>query len=415
MSPTPRAAALIAAGALAALVVPLGVAAVVLLVVLAVTLVDALAVRRAPEVRRTVPGFMSRGIAAPVLLELVRPVAGSVRIRQPLPPDLALDPPEADERLAATIVASRRGRHVLPAPATRVDGPLGVGRWYHRPGEEAEIVVYPDLVNAFRLALAIRQGRFRDPGRARRGPLGLGTDFESVRDYVADDDVRQVNWRATARLGRPMSNQYRVEQDRDVVCVVDTGRLMAAPLGNMTRLDAAVDAVAAVAAVSEELGDRCGAIAFDAEVRRDLAPRRRGARAVIRAVFDLEPTPVESDYELAFRRVGDAKRSLVIVLTDLLEESAARPLVEAVPLLARRHAVVVASAADTDLDEALRKEPRAAVDVYAASVALDVLAARSRVAAQLRHAGADVLEAPPEGLAAACIGAYVRAKARARL
>ena len=415
MSPTPRAAALIAAGALAALVVPLGVAAVVLLVVLAVTLVDALAVRRAPELRRTAPGFLSRGVAAPVVLELARPVVGSVRIRQPMPPDLALDPPEADERLVATIVASRRGRHVLSSPATRVDGPLGLGRWYHRPGEEAEVVVYPDLVNAFRLALAIRQGRFRDPGRARRGPLGLGTDFESVRDYVPDDDVRQVNWRATARLGRPMSNQYRVEQDRDVVCVVDTGRLMAAPLANMTRLDAAVDAVAAVAAVSEELGDRCGAIAFDAEVRRDLAPRRRGARAVIRAVFDLEPIPVESDYELAFRRVGDAKRSLVIVLTDLLEESAARPLVEAVPLLARRHAVVVASAADTDLDETLRREPQAAVDVYAASVALGVLAARSRVAAQLRRAGADVLEAPPESLAAACVGAYVRAKARARL
>jgi uncharacterized protein (DUF58 family) len=415
MSPTPRAAALIAAASLAALVVPPGVAAVALVVVLAVTLVDALAVRRAPELRRTLPGFLSRGIAAPVLLELARPVVGAVRIRQPMPPDLELDPPEADERLAAAIIASRRGRHVLPAPATRVDGPLGLGRWYHRTGEEAEIVVYPDLVNAFRLALAIRQGRFRDPGRARRGPLGLGTDFESVRDYVPDDDVRQVNWRATARLGRPMSNQYRVEQDRDVVCVVDTGRLMAAPLGNMTRLDAAVDAVAAVAAVSEELGDRCGAIAFDAKVRRDLAPRRRAARAVIRAVFDLEPTPVESDYELAFRRVGDAKRSLVIVLTDLLEESAARPLVEALPLLARRHAVVVASAADTDLDEALRREPQAAVDVYAASVALGVLAARSKVAAQLRHAGADVLEAPPESLAAACVGAYVRAKARARL
>ena len=212
-----------------------------------------------------------------------------------------------------------------------------------------------------------------------------------------------------------MSNQYRVEQDRDVVCVVDTGRLMAAPLRDRTRLDAAVDAVAAIAVVADELGDRCGVIAFDAAVRRDLQPRRRGSRAVIQAVYDLEPTPVESDYELAFRRVGDAKRSLVLVLTDLLEEAAARPLVDAVPLLARRHAVVVASAADTDLGEAVRREPRTPVDVYAASVALDVLAARARVTAQLRHAGAEVLEAPPESLAAACVGAYLRAKARARL
>src|SRR5437764_1031252 len=80
------------------------------------------------------------------------------------------------------------------------------------------------------LALAVRQGRFRDAGQRSRGPLGLGLEFESVRDYLPDDDIRQVNWRATARLGRPMSNQHRVEQDRDVLCVVDAGRLMGAPL-----------------------------------------------------------------------------------------------------------------------------------------------------------------------------------------
>ena len=105
----------------------------------------------------------------------------------------------------------------------------------------------------------------------------------------------------------------------------------------------------------------------------------------------------------------------MLVLTDLLEESAARPLVEAVPILARRHAVVVASAADVDLAETLATEPRTPRDVYAASVALDVLAARRRVTRQLRRAGADVVEAAPDRLAAACVGAYLRAKALARL
>ena len=83
--------------------------------------------------------------------------------------------------------------------------------------------MYPDLLAARRLALSVRQGRFRDQGISARGPLGLGTEFELVRDYLPDDDIRQVNWRATARLGRPMSNQYRIEQDRDVIVVVDAG------------------------------------------------------------------------------------------------------------------------------------------------------------------------------------------------
>jgi uncharacterized protein (DUF58 family) len=212
-----------------------------------------------------------------------------------------------------------------------------------------------------------------------------------------------------------MSNQYRIEQDRDVFCVVDIGRLMAAPLGDQTRLDAAVDAAAAVAAVADVVGDRCGALAFDAEVVRTLEPRRKGAKAVIQALFDLEPTSADSDYELAFQTIRDRKRAFVIVLSDLLEEAAARPLVEAVPILARRHAIAVASAADTDLDDFVHKEPQRPSDVYRSAVALDVLAARRRVAAELSRAGAEVVEAPPSRLAAACVASYLRAKRRARL
>jgi uncharacterized protein (DUF58 family) len=135
----------------------------------------------------------------------------------------------------------------------------------------------------------------------------------------------------------------------------------------------------------------------------------------VEALFDLEPRPVESDYEMAFRSVEGSKRSLVIVLTDLLDEAAARSLVEAVPVVARRHAVVVASCADPDLDEIVSTPPRDTLDVYAATAALDVLDERALVVARLRAAGAEVVEAPPSALGAACVRVYLRAKARARL
>ncbi len=105
----------------------------------------------------------------------------------------------------------------------------------------------------------------------------------------------------------------------------------------------------------------------------------------------------------------------MIVLTDLLEEAAARPLVNAIPVLRRRHHVVVASVEDTDLTDLLRRPPQTEVDVYAATAAIDVLEARRRVTAQLRASGADVIEAPPDRLGVACVGAYLRAKARAQL
>src|SRR5919106_1721100 len=93
------------------------------------------------------------------------------------------------------------------------------------------------------------RGRSASPPGSGRGPLGLGTEFESVREYSPDDDIRQVNWLATARLARPMSNEFRLEQDRDVVAVIDAGRLMASPITEATLLDVALDAVTALAAV----------------------------------------------------------------------------------------------------------------------------------------------------------------------
>jgi len=276
--------------------------------------------------------------------------------------------------------------------------------------------VYPDVVAAHRLVVALRRNQFRDPGLRALGPLGLGTDFESIRDYLPDDDVRQINWTATERVGRPMSNVYRVEQDRDVVCLLDTGRLMSAPLDpRTTRLDAAVDAVTMVALVADEVGDRCGVTVFDAAIRSQLRPRRNGGGAVVRAILDAEPTPGDSDYDLAFRRTSGGKRSLILVFTDLVDASAARSLVAAVPVLTRRHAVIVASVRDPDLDAALRREPTSRHDVYAAAVAVDVLAERQRVAARLEHAGARVVEALPAALGEACVRAYLRLKARARL
>ncbi len=392
-----------------------GVALLAAIAVGAAFVVDAIVSRRRPVVHRHLPGALARGVAASLTLDAEPVGAGSLRLRQPLVPDVAVEPAEADRRLDARVRAGRRGRHTLPSPAARVRGPLGLAAWYRRGGEPDEVLVYPDLPAAWRLVLAVRQGRFRDPGRLTRGPLGLGTDFESIRDYLPDDDIRQVNWRVTARLGRPMSNQYRVEQDRDVVCMLDVGRLMAAPLGDRTRLDATVDTATAVALVADEVGDRAGVIAFDDRVRRRLPPARGGGDAVVRAIFDVEPTTVDSDYELAFRAVGSGKRAFVLVLTDLLEDAAAQPLLDAMPVLARRHAVVVAGVTDPDLEQMVHAPPRAPADVYATAVALDVLDARARVAAQLRRAGADVVEARPDLLPTACVGAYLRAKARARL
>jgi uncharacterized protein (DUF58 family) len=417
MTPTARAAiALLVTAAVALFVsVPIAIAIAVALAVFTIT--DWTLARRPIRVRRTVPRVLSRGRAVALQIETDVPDFGRVRVRQPEPADVVVTPSEGrDGHLDAEVVAFRRGQHALPPIAARRTGPFGLGRRTFDGEGTAPLLVYPDVFAAQRLVVALRRGQFRDPGLRTRGPLGLGTDFESIRDYLPDDDVRQINWTASARVGRPMSNVYRIEQDRDVVCLLDAGRLMYAPIGErLTRLDAAVDAVTMVALVADEVGDRCGVTVFDAAVQRRMPPRRNGGRAVVGTILDIEPTSVDSDYDLAFRSVGGVKRALILVFTDLIDEAAARSMVDAVPVLARRHAVIVVSVLDPDLDDALARRPTAPRDVYETAVAVDVLEARRRVVARLQHAGAEIVEATPAMLGEACVRAYLRLKSRARL
>ena len=180
-----------------------------------------------------------------------------------------------------------------------------------------------------------------------------------------------------------------------------------------TLLDVALDGLVAVCATADALGDRSGAIAFADRVLRDVAPSRLGARrGRARALRRRARRRATATTSSPSARVAGGKRGFVLVLADLVDEAAARALVSAVPVLARRHAVCVASVRDDALDALLTRRPddlrgRLRHD----GRARDAAGARPRRAAR-RAAGAVVVEAPPERFAGACVSAYARAKQR---
>jgi uncharacterized protein (DUF58 family) len=413
---TPRALWTMAVAALGAFVLPTAPAIGLVLVVIVAAATDAWLVRKPPTVEVTAPPILSRGVPSEIRVSVTPPTRTKVRLVGT--PDVRVRPDSGTGGFTATVTALRRGTHLLPRPSTLAAGPLGLGRWYHRAGDVTRFVVYPDMPTARRIASEVRLGRFGDPTRRSRGPLGLGTELESIREYLPDDDIRQVNWRATARTGTPMSNTYRIEQEREVLLLVDSGRLMASPVGDgteRTRLDVAVDAAAAVASVADVVGDRVGLVAFDRVLRRRLLPRREGGEIVISAIHDLEPTSDDSDFELAFRTVAHNKRAFVLLLTDLLEETAARPLLEAMPILARHHAIAVAGVTDPAVDAALRIPAHAVAEAFRTAVAIDIEESRRSVATRLGGYGATVIDVAPSHLPRSCVAAYLRAKRRARL
>jgi uncharacterized protein (DUF58 family) len=337
------------------------------------------------------------------------------RLRQPSPPELGIEPAETHRHeLDCMVVGLHRGVHILAPPVVRMAGPLGLSTCDHTIGRPVTVTVFPDLPRARRLAALRRQGRTQEEGKVR-SRLGLGTEFESIREYSTDDDIRQVNWLATARIGRPMTNQYRIDDNRDLLCLVDAGRLMASPVAGSTRLDIALDALAVLAVAADDAGDRVGTVAFAGDILRQLEPRRRGAEQVVRALFDLEPIEVESDYDRAFQSVAGRKRSLIALFTDLVDAAAARTLLSVMPILVRHHVIMVVSCRDLDLQAAITEPPNGVRDVLRAAIALDLLVARRRTNALLRRMGVVVVEADPQGLGPACVSAYTAIKSAGRL
>ncbi len=418
ISPTLRIAAIIIILAVLIVLVsfPLPIIVPLLAALSGIAAIDARAARRARvDVSRSAPATIVRGIPATLSVRVIgSPVLS--RIRQPLPAELSRTAPDWSHVSPDThgrIIATHRGVFVLPPLSVRVRGPVGMMRHDHEAGVIQYIKVIPDLPGARARAIALKRGRMRVEEGMSRGRMGLGTELESVREWVPDDDIRRVNWAATARTGRYMTNQYRVEENRNVICLVDTGRLTASPIGDATRLDINLDAVCAVAAAADAAGDRVGALAFAGNVVRSVPPRRSGTRTVVNALYDLQPQEEESDFDLAFRRVAAEKRSILVVFTDMVDESAAWSLLSGIPVLARRHAVLIASVADPTLDQAIRKIPERSYDAYRAAVALDVLAERKRVTSLLRRKGVIVVEALPCSFSAACVAGYLDLKRRA--
>jgi uncharacterized protein (DUF58 family) len=433
--PTRRLAAVAALASVAMLAVPGGGVLVELVAVngglALVALVDAL-LAPAPgsvPVERTLPGAVTLGATAEISWTVRNPRRRSVRVAlaDELAPSLRADTRRATARIpsggtleaATEIRPARRGRFVLTDLVVRVDGPLGLGARQAAVVVPGVLHVYPSFRSKDEAELRIRKARITDVGlRSARG-LGGGTEFDRLRDYSVDDEFRRVDWAATARAGRPIVREYRAERNQTVLVLLDNGRVMAGRVDGVPRVEHAVDAVMMLTAVATGLGDRCGMVAFDREVRAAVPPGSGRAQLgrVIDALYVLEPVLAESDYAGAFTETlaRFRRRTMLVLLTDLVAPAVEEWLIPALPLLVREHLVVVASVRDPDVARWARGGAGDVTGVYRQAAAVGALDARRRTIARLRGLGVTVVDARPGRLAAELADTYLSVKATGRL
>jgi uncharacterized protein (DUF58 family) len=323
-------------------------------------------------------------------------------------------------RARATLRPSRRGRFPLSDVTVRVEGPLRlVGRQATRY-VEGGIRVMPAYPSREEVQRRTRAPRVLEVGVRSIRASGGGSEFDQLRDYRPDDEFRRIDWAATVRLQRPIVKQYRAERNQNIVLLLDNGRVMAGTVGGVPRVEHAMDAVLAVVQTATQLGDRVGMLAFDGQVRSILAPTSAKSQLgrAAEAMYLLEPEYSESAYLVAFNAAAARfrRRSLFIVLTDLVESAVEQALLPALPILTRRHLVVVAAVQDPALNAwAAGGVQRWASEAYREAAAANVVQQRARATARLHSAGAIVVDAAPGRLATELVDAYLQVKTSGRL
>ncbi len=318
------------------------------------------------------------------------------------------------------VVPVRRGREGVGGVFVDSTGPLGLGRRRLRLELPWEVVVYPSLA-AVRLRASVAEAlRRRDVGTKPVRQLGEGRSFESLREWVPGDDLRHIDWKATARRRKVITRQYEAERRQQVLLVLDTGRLMTAEVAaGVARLDYAVQAALELAYAAAQYDDNVGIMTFADGVQHFVAPERgrTGIRRVLDVLAVVQPKLVEPDYPGAFRylAVRNRKRALTVLFTDVIDRFASDALVANVATLRPRHLPLAVTLRNPELDAAAALRPDTTRDAFRKAAAEELLHAREEALGHMRRAGVLVIDVTPQRAAQAVVAKYLELKRRGTL
>jgi uncharacterized protein (DUF58 family) len=330
------------------------------------------------------------------------------------------------QRIDTRLQPIRRGDQQSAAVTARSIGPLRLaGRQKSRP-VPGQVRVLPPFLS--RKHLPSRLARLREiDGLLPTLTRGQGTEFDSLREYVVGDDVRSIDWRATARRADVVVRTWRPERDRRVLIVLDTGRTSAgrvgvdptaADPGGWPRLDWSMDAALLLAALASRAGDNVDFLAYDRTTQAGVfgASRTELLGRLVEAMAPLNPALIESDATAMVSAImrRTRRRALVVLMTDLNASALDEGLLPVLPQLSAKHHVIVAAVSDPRVDSLAAGRSDAAA-VYDAAAAERSRNERGSIASRLRHSGVEVVDAPPTELAPALADRYLAMKATGRL
>ncbi len=338
--------------------------------------------------------------------------------------DLLADPPflayTLDPRSRTTLHyqlrARRRGKFVLPHVNLVLRSRTRGWRRFLKYPYRSEINVYPDLKQVEQYALLARQNRLTLLGVRRTRRIGGDNEFERLRDYTRDDNYRFIDWRSTARRNKLTVRDFQTDQSQRLLFLVDCGRMMTNEAAGLTLLDHAFNAMLMLSYVALSHGDRVGLITFSDDIHGyvPLQGGRYQIKRLLHQCFDQFPHMVESRYDKAFLYLSGhcPKRSLVVLVSNLIDEVNGNQIQQYLSVLSGRHLPLAVLLRDRRIFDFAEDARPMGSDLFRAAAAADILIWRHQVLADLHAHGILSLDVFPEELTAPLINQYLEIKAR---
>ncbi|MGE0758933.1 MAG: DUF58 domain-containing protein [Pirellulaceae bacterium] len=348
----------------------------------------------------------------------------SICLRDDVPAEFQCEPEEFEVRLErrsrATMHydfrANRRGAFRFAHVFLQVRSRWGLWRRFLTYTVPSEVHVYPDMNQLREYAVLARTNRLSLMGVRRTRRIGQDNEFERLRDYTLDDNYKYIDWRSTARRNRLTVKDFQSNQSQRLIFLLDCGRMMTNESAGLSLLDHALNAMLMLSFVALRQGDSVGAICFSDQVHHYVPPRGGMAQMnrLLHSVFDRFPRLVESRYDDAFLHLDShcKKRSLVILITNLIDEVNAHQVQQYLGVLAGRHLPLGVLLRDHRLFDAADAPLTSEGALYRAAAAADILTWRHQVLTNLQHRGVLALDVFPEQMTAPLVNNYLEIKAR---
>ena len=282
--------------------------------------------------------------------------------------------------------------------------------------QNAMLPVYPSFIQMRKYELLAIHNRLMSGGIKKIRRIGQTTEFDQIKEYVAGDDVRTINWKATARRDRLMVNKYQDEKSQPVYCLVDMGRSMKMPFEQMALLDYAINASLVISNIAHIKSDKPGLITFTHEIKTHVKAERRNSQMsrILEALYNQETNFTESDFSALYAHVKTYvnQRSLLLLFTNFESLSSLKRQLKYLRQLAKHHLLVVIFFENTELRKLLDRDADNTFEIYYKTIAEKFELEKRLITKELAACGIQSVYTSPQNLSVNTINKYLELKAR---